>query len=323
MSRAFDPRFTRPGVTARPTILPPHLGTRLKERYELIQVIGRGGMSTVYHAVDHVRLRARVPHPHVAVKLATLAPPYDEAARDLIHREAHRTIDLLHPSIVRVFDSDHDGDNHFLVMELLQGRTLAAVLRETDGKPLEARQTRGVVQSVGSALAFAHGRGMMHGDLKPGNVFVGRDGSVKVLDFGLSQGAPDANAGEDATVRLLDLVGALTPTFASPERLDGADPSPACDLFAFGVLIYQMASGHHPFQRKSALEARTAGLAPARPDGLSGAQWNALQSLLAFEPSSRPARIEVFLDRFLAESWQLPRVRGRFTLPWRSASSVR
>lgn len=323
MSRAFDPRMTRPGAAARPTILPPHLGTRLKDRYELIQVIGRGGMSTVYHAVDHVRLRARVPHPHVAVKLATLAPPYDEAARDLIHREAHRTIDLLHPCIVRVFDSDHDGENHFLVMELLQGRTLAGVLRETDGKPLEARQTRGVVQSVGSALAFAHSRGMMHGDLKPGNVFVGRDGSVKVLDFGLSHGAPNADAGEDSTVRLLDVVGALTPTFASPERLEGADPSPACDLFAFGVLIYQMASGHHPFQRKSALEARAAGLAPPRPEGLGNAQWRALQSLLAFDPAARPARIEAFLDRFLAQSWQLPRVRGRFALPWRSASSVR
>ncbi|MEW6256053.1 MAG: serine/threonine-protein kinase [Pseudomonadota bacterium] len=323
MSRAFDPRMTRPGAPARPTVLPPHLGTRLKDRYELIQVIGRGGMSTVYHAVDHVRMRARIPHPHVAVKLATLAPPYDEAARDLIHREAHRTIDLIHPGIVRVFDSDHDGDNHFLVMELLQGRTLAAVQRENEGKPLEWRQVRGVVQSVGAALAFAHGRGMMHGDLKPGNVFVGRDGTVKVLDFGLSQGTPQEDAGEESTVRLLNLVGALTPTFASPERLDGAAPSPACDLFAFGVLIYQMASGQHPFQRRSALEARAAGLVPARPEGLSAPQWTALQSLLAFDPIHRPAEIGTFLNRFLAESWRLPRMWGRFALPWRSAPTLR
>lgn len=315
MSRAFDPRLARPGAHARPTVLPPHLGTRLKDRYELIQVIGRGGMSTVYHAVDHVRLRARVPHPHVAVKLATLAAPYDAAARTLIHREAHRTRDLVHPNIVRVYDSDHDEDSHFLVMELLQGRTLAAVLRETEGKALEWRQVKGVAQCVGAALAFAHGRGMMHGDLKPGNVFVSLDGSVKVLDFGLSHGAPEAEPGEDATIRLLDLVGALTPTFASPERLEGADPGPACDLFAFGVLVYVMATGHHPFQRRNALEAREAGAVPLRPDGMSGGQWAALRDLLAFEAARRPSRIEDFLSRFLAEPWSLPRLRGRLRLP--------
>ncbi|MBA4790881.1 MAG: serine/threonine protein kinase [Rhizobiales bacterium] len=314
MSRAVDPRLARSAAQARPTVLPPHLGTRLNGRYELIQVIGRGGMSTVYHAVDHVRLRARVPQPHVAVKLAALAPPYDEAARALIHREAHRTLDLIHPNIVRVYDSDQDGESHFLVMELLQGRTLGTVLRETEGKGLEGRQVRGVVQCVGSALAFAHARGMMHGDLKPGNVFVGLDGSVKVLDFGLSHGAPQPDAGEDSTIRLLDLVGALTPTFASPERLEGADPSPACDLFAFGVLIYLMTSGHHPFQRRTALEAREAGAEPLRPEGLTGPQWAALRSLLQFDPAARPRRMEDFCARFLAEPWSLPRIRGRLRL---------
>lgn len=322
MSRAFDPtRNAKAGEAARPTVLPPHLGTRLKGRYELIQIIGRGGMSTVYHAVDHVRLRARAQHPHVAIKIATLAPPYDGAARSLIHREAQRTLELVHPNIVRVFDSDQDGDTHFMVMELLQGRTLGAVLKEKNGKGLEWRQARGFVQGVGAALGFAHAKGMIHSDLKPGNIFICLDGTIKVLDFGLSQkpdGASVEDEDEDATVRLLEAVGALTPAFASPERLAGAVPSPACDLFGLGLLIYLVLTGAHPFQRRTALEAREAGTVPLRPGGLASHRWHALRSLLAFDPADRPSRVDDFTRRFLSSSWTLPNLGAH----WRAGAAM-
>lgn len=319
MSRTVDPRHVKTGAATRPTILPPHLGTRLKGRYELIQMIGRGGMSTVYHAVDHVRLRARAPHPHVAIKIATLAPPYDAAARELIHREAQRTLDLVHPNIVRVYDSDQDGDTHFLVMELLQGRTLGAVLKEKSGHGLEWRQARGFVEGVSAALGFAHAAGMIHSDLKPGNVFICLDGTVKVLDFGLSQRPHDARMDdEDSTVRLLDTVGALTPAFASPERLEGATPTPACDLFAFGLLVHLVLTGTHPFQRRTALEAREARTTPLRPEGLASHRWRALQALLSFDPAQRPQRVEDFTRRFLAAPWTLPDLGSR----WRAGAAL-
>lgn len=289
------------GRAATPTVLPHHLGTRLKGRYELIQVIGRGGMSTVYHAVDHIRLRGRAAQPHVAVKVASMPPPYDRAAHELIHREAQRMQGLVHPNIVRVFDSDHQDDTHFMVMELLTGRTLATVLPESTGKGLEWPQARRVIMGVAAALAHAHGAGVIHTDLKPGNVFISGDGTVKVLDFGLAQrtgGAGDAHQ-EDATIRYLDLVGGLTPSFASPERLAGADPTPGCDLFAFGLLIYVVLCGAHPFQRRTSQEAQRMGLQPLRPQGLASHRWRALKALMAFDPAARPASVDAFMAGFL------------------------
>ncbi|MDQ0505581.1 serine/threonine-protein kinase [Xanthobacter agilis] len=328
MARGPEPRpagAAAPGEAGgnRTRILSPYLGLRLKGRYELIQVIGRGGMSTVFHAVDHVRLGARAGRPDVAIKLVTLAPPHDTAARALIHREAQRMLELIHPNIVRVYDSDHDGDRHFLVMELLRGRTLAAILRDRRGRGLDGPQACGCIRSVGAALAHAHAHGLIHGDLKPGNVFICNDGRVKVLDFGLAQRTVQApHDDEDATIRLLDQVGALTPRFASPERLDGCPPTPACDLFAFGLLAYMVLSGAHPFQRRTALEARAEGVGPRRPEGLSAHRWRALKALLAFDPAHRPARVEEFTNRFLAQSvlaqaFALPNLRAR----WRAGAA--
>lgn len=319
MPRPPDPPPPAGGGASRHTVLPPYLGRRLKSRYELIQVIGRGGMSTVFHAVDHVRLRARASQSHVAIKLATLAAPYDAAARELIHREAQRMLELIHPNIVRVYDSDQDGDQHFLVMELLRGRTLAAVLKERGGRGLDWPQAAGFIRAVGAALACAHAGGLIHGDLKPANVFICVDGRVKVLDFGLAQRPAAAQAeDEDSTVRLLDKVGALTPSFASPERLEGLPPSPACDLFAFGLLSYLVLTGAHPFQRRTALEARAAGSLPERPEGLAAHRWRALSALLAFERSQRPERVEDFTRCFLAQPWALPSLRPR----WRAGASL-
>ena len=319
MSRRDEPASAPVGGNGRPTVLPPYLGLRLKNRYELIQVVGRGGMSTVFHAVDHVRLRARAPRADVAIKLATLAAPYDGAARELIHREAQRMLELVHPNIVRVYDSDHDGDRHFLVMELLRGRTLSAILKERRGKGLDWAQACGFIRAVGAALACAHAHGLIHGDLKPGNVFICQDGSVKVLDFGLSQRPEAARTDDaDATVHLLGLVGALTPAFASPERLEGRAPTAACDLFAFGLLTYVVLTGTHPFQRRDVLAARARGSLPRRPEGLAAHRWRALKALLAFEPSERPDRVEDFTRRFLAPLWSLPDLRSR----WRAGASL-
>lgn len=319
MARAPEP--------ARARLLPPYLGQRLKGRYELIQEIGRGGMSSVFHAVDHVRLNARAARPDVAIKIATLAPPHDIAARKLIHREAQRMLDLTHPNIVRVYDSDQDGERHFLVMELLEGRTLSAILKEKRGTGLDWAQACGFVRAVADALACAHARGLIHGDLKPGNVFICRDGRVKVLDFGLAQRPPQAPASapattpvedEDATLHLLEAVGALTPRFASPERLDGHSPSTACDLFAFGLLTYMVLTGVHPFPRGTALEARAAGTRPRRPEGLALHRWQALNALLAFAPELRPRRVEDFTRCFLAPAWALPNLRSR----WRAGAAL-
>lgn len=307
MSRAADPAGPlRHGATAA---LPP-LGTRLKGRYELMRIIGRGGMSTIYQALDHMRLRGRAAHPHVALKLASMPPPYASAVHELIHREAQRMQGLHHPNIVRVFDSDCDRDCHFMVMELLAGRTLAAAMPGPEGKRLDWNHIRHIVGGIGAALSHAHAHGVVHTDLKPANIFLCADGGVKVLDFGLSQRAGSrAGAGpeapdEDATVLYLDMVGGLTPAFASPERLEGADPTPGCDLFAFGLIVYILLAGTHPFQRRSALEAWAMGLEPERPEGLDGRRWQALRALMAFDPADRPTSVDAFTTRFLGAPWR-------------------
>ncbi|MGU3492593.1 serine/threonine-protein kinase [Xanthobacteraceae bacterium A53D] len=302
MSQHMMPPMLDPAVPG--TVLLPHLGTRLRGRYELLQVIGKGGMSTVFHAVDHMRLRGRASQPNVALKVASTPPPYEHAAQALIHREAQRMQAMHHPNIVRVFDNDYDGDTHFMVMELLQGRSLAAIMA-TSGKqglawPLAAR----IVAGVGAALDHAHAMGVVHTDLKAGNVFICGDGTLKVLDFGLAQrtsavAAPADLALDDNTAHYLGLIGGLTPTIASPERLEGAAPTPGCDLFALGLLSYVLITGAHPFQRRTALEARALGLEPVRPEGLGQRPWEALRAALAFDQAERPCSVSAFTSQFL------------------------
>lgn len=286
--------------------VPLPVGQVLRDRYELLEVIGLGGMSTVYRALDRFRVRARSPHAQVALKIVNVNEKIGNDAVELMHREARRMQELVHPNIVRVYDWDRDDSSNtdFIVMELLEGRTLAKALKATDDGTLAFPQILHLLTCVGAALHHAHMQDVVHTDIKPGNIFIERNGGIKVIDFGTARRLNPFPGGEDdPTVIYLDRVGALTPAYASLEMLRGEDPSPTDDVYGLGILTYMMIAGHHPFDKKSAEDALAAKMKPKKPKGLSGWRWKALSQAIQLVQDNRTATVEEFIEGFTKKPW--------------------
>jgi len=252
--------------------------------------IGRGGVGTVYLALD--RNRAGLPHEQQFVALKVVR---DEHARrpETLHalrREFHQAQSLSHPGIVNVFDFDHDGETYFVTMELINGDPLGELMRDALPHPLARETAIRILRELGDAVAFAHERDVLHMDLKPGNVMVTAQGDVRVLDFGLAQ-----TFMAEPWISDLPMPPAATPAYASCERLVGDLPDVRDDIYSFACLAYELLSGKHPFDRGSALEARSAGRTPRRIRGLSRRQWRALRSGLAWSREDRPSTMRELL----------------------------
>jgi eukaryotic-like serine/threonine-protein kinase len=203
----------------------------LAERYRLGERVGAGGMGTVYAAFDMRLDRA------VAVKLLRADFARDPAARRRFEREARSAARVSHPNAVAVYDTGDDTHHDaFIVMELLSGRTLAHEI--ADGPLVESR-LRAVAGGVLAALEAAHHEGIVHRDVKPGNVLLAEDGEVKVGDFGIATvlDATETTSG----------VPLGTPAYTAPERLRGLPATPASDLYSLGVVLYEAATGTRPF----------------------------------------------------------------------------
>ena len=218
----------------------------LNQRYRLERRLGRGGMGTVYLAEDTVLERK------VAIKVIRegFTEPLDLAAR--FRREARNAAGFSHPHVVRVYDFGVDRSGRpFLVMELLEGSTLRE--RLASAAPLDRSEVLHVLRGVCSALDSAHTRGLVHRDLKPENIFLQRHerGTVpKVLDFGLAK-ALNASPRTSESTTVATTAGMLIGTleYMAPEQLAGDEASPAWDVWALGVIAYEMMTGVHPFRR--------------------------------------------------------------------------
>ena len=300
---AVDP--TRP-LVATPAPVPRRtsaigVGTILQRRFRLIEPIGEGGMSIVYNAIDLRKVEARAPDTHVAVKI--LAVPASEFAHSLevLQAEAHALQRLPHPNIVRVIDCDRDGRTVFMTMEYLTGESLKRRMIARDFRPLPVRDAIPIIESVASGLAFAHRNGIVHGDLKPGNVHITADGTVKIIDFGIARlltRDPGATLAGDERPKL----SALTPPYASPEMLEGGSPDPRDDIYALACIAHELLTGHHPFDRIVANEARDSGVRLSRAGSLSPAHFKAIAHGLEFDREKRTATADEFLREFQASS---------------------
>jgi serine/threonine-protein kinase len=240
-SQAFTPRLA-PGST---------LG-----RYEILECLGAGGISQVYRARDTHLGRS------VALKLVT-DPDDVEAGPRLLAEAQHASI-LNHPNICRVHEAENDHDLPFIILELVEGPTLSRVLRERRPSTQEALQWG---NEIAAALDHAHRRGVIHRDLKSNNVALSPDGTVKILDFGLSRRV-DATAGTSSSPAaiLADASVAGTLTHIAPETLRGEPVDHRVDLWALGVMLYEMASGRLPFSGATAFQTSDAILqAPPPP----------------------------------------------------------
>jgi serine/threonine-protein kinase len=218
-------------------------GRMLGDRYELTDRIGSGGMGTVWRAKDTLLGR------DVAVKLLHEGLASDAAFAERFRREARAAARLAHPNIAAVYDTgEYDAGGHtvpFIVMELVDGQSLHARIKR-DG-PLPVRDTVRVSRAVLGALAHAHARGLVHRDMKPGNVLLARTGDIKVVDFGIAKGA-----GEGTSVtRTGALMG--TAAYLSPEQVEGHAATYRSDLYSLGCLMVTALTGAPPYDGDSAV----------------------------------------------------------------------
>ncbi len=229
----------------------------IADRYELGELVGSGGMGEVYAARD-----TRLDRP-VALKFLRKDMASQDDLRDRFEAEARAAGRLTHANVVGVFDSGEHEGNPFIVMELLSGRTLAD---EASGGPATEQRARRVCMEIVSALKASHGQGVLHRDLKPGNVLLCEDGSVKVGDFGVAKMAE----GMDLTQAGM-MLG--TPAYLAPERIEGRPASPATDVYSVGVMLYEFLAGRKPFEADTPLgliraiqDEPVPALATVRPD---------------------------------------------------------
>jgi serine/threonine protein kinase len=271
-------------------------GRRLGGRYRVGALLGAGGMGEVWAARDLLLDRP------VAVKVLGAALAGDGRAAERLRREARAAARLDHPNIARMLDlGEHDG-RPYLAMELLEGESLAA--RIDRAAPMPPAEAARVVAAVADALQAAHSAGVVHRDVKPGNVFLTSGGEVKVLDFGI------ASAAGEADLTTGDLLG--TAAYLAPERALGRPATPAADLYSLGVVLYQLLAGRRPFQGGSDIELAMAHVtarpvplalvAPSTPPSLVAACEHAL----AKDPAARPPSAAAFARRLRAPAPAAP-----------------
>ena len=275
------------------------LGTRLRDRFILDEVLGVGGMGIVYKGRDLLKVEARDRNPYVAIKVLREDFKKRDDAFIMLQREASRQQRLAHPNIVTVYDFDRTGDTIFISMELLEGTPLDVFLN-SNGREHGVPYAEAIhlIEGMCAALMYAHEHGIVHADFKPSNCFVMQGGKVKVLDFGIARAMRRPNQAEgDVTVYDGRLLGAMTPAYASPEMAEeSADPDPRDDIYGLACVCYELLTGNHPFDRVSAIVARGRKLAPKPVPTLSARQNRALAQALAFDRAARtPSAREFFI----------------------------
>jgi hypothetical protein len=268
-------------------------GRLLKKRFLLEEVLGHGGMGTVYKTKDLRKVEAEDPNPYIATKILNQDFKDHPDAFVTLQQETAKSQTLAHPNIVTVHDFDREGDTLFMTMELLEGQPLDQLIKAQRNKGLSKDQVWQIAKDLCAALAYAHQRQLIHADFKPGNVFVNTDGSAKVLDFGIARAAS-----KEAQKHKFDAgqLGALTPAYATIEMVKDDRLSFSDDVYALACVIYEMLAGHHPYNNRSAFEAHQQKLVPKRLDKLSAREWKALSHALALTKAERTASIAQFVD---------------------------
>ncbi|WP_434700694.1 serine/threonine-protein kinase [Pseudomonas sp. D1-1] len=261
----------------------------LAGRYCLERLLGAGagGMGVVYRARDLLHEQYGDPDPYVAVKMLSEELGDAPDAGALLYSEFALSRRLSHPNVLRPYTFEVDAAQRrvFITMELMRGLTLDKLLCESPlGLPWPELQP--IAIPLLDAIAHTHGRGVVHGDIKPSNVMLSAEG-VRLFDFGLGlteegplKGLPSLNR---------QRLGAWTPAYAAPELLEGSPLSACTDLYSLACVLYELASGRHPYRRLPSTQARDTGLERElkAPRNLPRRYWTALRTALALDPERR------------------------------------
>jgi len=272
------------------------IGTILGGRYRLVELLGQGGMARIYRAHDNQLDR------FVAVKL--LRPEYgrDPDFGSRFRHEAQAAASLNHPNVVSVYDYGQDEAGPFIVMELVDGEDLAAIVKRSGALP--PRQAARIVAETARALHAAHQRGIVHRDVKPGNIMIDREGRVKVTDFGIARAIAEAQMTLPGTT-----LGSVH--YFSPEQARGDQATASSDIYSLGIVLFELLTGHRPWEADSAAAvamARLAGPAPDPASIRSGIPSDLVaidRKALATEPADRwssASSMAAALEAFLAGS---------------------
>ena len=296
------------------------IGQIIKERYEITQLLGEGGMSYVYKATDKQLQRT------VAIK--TLKPNYVEQEKfvERFKREAQTAANLNHPNIVQIFDWGI-GDEPFFVMEYIEGNTLTSII--ANKRTISMNDILFIGAQVSSGLQAAHSKGLVHRDIKPGNIMITPEGKVKVTDFGI---VSLQNEESDIT-KTGSILG--TASYISPEQAQGKPVSKESDLYSLGTVLYELITGRPPFEGDTPIATATKHITD-RPEKLSTYRAdvpkgieNAVLKLLHKYPKDRFKNAEDLRAVLLQQKTQLqaiqtqenlvdltsPKIKYRFTLP--------
>lgn len=266
-------------------------GRRIAGRYTLTEQIGRGGMGTVWRADDEVLGR------QVAVKRLHARPELsaDELATlyERTRREARSAARIAHPNVIVVHDVVDDDGRPCIVMEYVPGPTLAELLK--DGRTLPYQEAARIGLDMVAALRAAHAAGVLHRDVKPGNVLLGAGDRIVLTDFGIAM-----TDGTSTLTKTGEMVGSIH--YMAPERIRGLTPGTASDLWALGATLYQAVEGRPPFRRPTAMETAYAiAVDPLEPMKQAGPLEPLIEALLIKEPGERPTAQQT--ERALQTAW--------------------
>src|SRR5215213_8814634 len=265
--------------------------------YKILEKLGEGGQGTVYKAVDSKLGRTLV------IKVLPAELTAREANLKRFEREARLASALDHPNICTIFDLNEINGIHFIAMQYIEGRNVRQLV---NGRPLSLESALSIALQTAEALSAAHSRGIIHRDIKAGNVMVTPTGQVKVLDFGLAK-LLDEDAARTSGIHHTEITEVGIPygtaTYAAPEQARGDRVDGRADIFSTGVLLYEMLTGTWPFQGKTAVEVRHAvlndepePLSKMRPGRVPAKLQQVLDRALAKEPRDRYQRMEEFRD---------------------------
>lgn len=272
------------------------IGSIIGGRYELISQLGSGGMGRVFKARDRLREEAQDRNPHIALKVLSEQFKQHPDSMIALQREVRRAQKLAHPNVITVHEFFRDGPHLYMTMELLEGKALDQLVQSEYSDGISYEQAWPIIEGVCYALQYGHEKGIVHSDIKPGNIFLCDDGTVKVLDLGISRPMTPTNTpnAEETVFDPGKRLGSLTPAYAALEMWYQDTPDPRDDIYALACVSYVLLTGRHPFDSQSARDAKEQGLTPPKIDSIARGQWMALVEGLQFERSNRTASVDKF-----------------------------